>query len=93
MAPSGSYECVSNCNWENLRGFEGRILVGAEIVNGTGEVRLRLFETAEPLRGEDGDAVFFTLTADQALDFARLLSQQAHEAMRAKWNEAHILFG
>lgn len=84
---------MSNCNWESLRGFEEQVLVGAEVVNGTGEVRLKLYQKPESMRGEDGDVVFLTMTTGQALDFALLLSQQAHEAMRAKWNEDHVLSG
>jgi hypothetical protein len=81
---------VSNSNWEHLRGYEDRILVGAEVINGTGEVGLKFFEEAGP---DKGDMVFFTLTIDAALDFARLLSAQAHEAMRAKWNESNLNVG
>lgn len=79
---------MSNSNWESLRGFEGLIVVGAEVINGTGDVGLR-FE-AEPVPGIDTAIVHFTLTPDEALDLAKLLSQQAHEAMRAKWNEDNI---
>lgn len=81
---------MSNCNWEHLRGYEEHVLVGAEVVNGTGEVRLRLYQEAGDV---DAGAVHLNMTADEALDFARLLSQQAHEAMRAKWNEVNILSG
>ena len=74
---------MSNYNWESLRGFD--IGIGAEVVNGTGMVRVN---------AHDGDdTVILNMSADQALDFARLLSQQAHEAMRAKWNEDNILSG
>jgi hypothetical protein len=79
---------MSNCNWEPLRGYEGLILVGAEVINGTGEVGLK-FES-EPVPGIDPDIVHFTLTPEEALEFARLLSRQAHEAMRAKWNEHNL---
>jgi hypothetical protein len=74
---------VSNYDWETLPGFD--VSVGAEIVNGTGQVRINAHQ------GED--TVILTMPAERALDFARLLSQQAHEAMRAKWNEANILSG
>ena len=66
----------------------GLIVVGAEVVNGTGDVGLR-FE-AEPVPGIEAATVDFTLTPGEALDFAKLLSRQAHEAMRAKWNESNI---
>lgn len=79
---------MSNSNWESLPGFEGLIVVGAEVVNGTGEVGLR-FED-EPVPGIESDTIVYTLTPEQALDFARLLSRQAHEAMRAKWEEKNI---
>ena len=81
---------MSNCNWEGLRDYERQVLVGAEVANGTGEVSLRFFQDPS---GDGGDAVFLTMTPDRALDFARLLSQQAHEAMRARWNEANINSG
>jgi hypothetical protein len=80
---------VSNYNRESLKGFEEQIVVGAEVVNGTGGVQL----FAREHNGEDADSVIFNFTPEQALDFARLLSQQAHEAMRAKWNEANINSG
>jgi hypothetical protein len=79
---------MSNSNWESLRGFEGLILVGAEVMNGTGEVGLK-FE-AEPIPGIAAEGVDFTLTPEEALEFARLLSRQAHEAMRAKWDEHNL---
>jgi len=74
---------VSNYDWETLPGFD--VSVGAEVVNGTGQVRINAHQ--------DEDTVILTMTPDQALDFAKLLSQQAHEAMRAKWDEANILSG
>lgn len=76
---------MSNCNFEALRGFEDRIIVGAEVVNGTGEVRVEFYQATDDFSG-----VHHTLTPEQALDLARLLSQQAHEAMRAKWNEENL---
>ena len=90
IAPCRYLGAVSNCNWERLRGYEEQILVGAEVVNGTGEVRLEfLQEPASP----DSESLFLTMTPDGALDFAKLLSRQAHEAMRAKWDEANINSG
>jgi hypothetical protein len=80
---------VSNYSKEALRGFEDNITVGAEIANGTGEVML----TASQHDGDDADTVILHFTPEQALDFARLLSRQAHEAMRAKWNEENIVPG
>ena len=80
---------MSNYDREALRGFGERVIVGAEVVNGTGDVML----FARQHDGEDSHSVILHFTPDQALDFARLLSQQAHEAMRAKWNEANILSG
>ena len=74
---------VSNYNWEPLPGFD--VGVGAEVVNGTGTVRVNAHA------GED--TVILNMSAEQALDFARLLSQQAHEAMRAHWNESNINSG
>ena len=80
---------MSNYDRESLRGFGERVIVSAEVVNGTGDVML----FARQHDGEDSDSVILHFTPDQALDFARLLSQQAHEAMRAKWNGANILSG
>jgi hypothetical protein len=79
---------MGNSNWESPRGYEGLILVGAEVINGTGEVGLK-FE-AEPVPGIEPGIVHFTLTPEEALEFARLLSRQAHEAMRAKWDERNL---
>jgi hypothetical protein len=82
---------VSNYGWERLRGYEEQIMVGAGEVNGTGEVCLRI---EEGVPGTDGwNGFFLSMSADDALEFARLLSRQAHEAMRDKWNEANILSG
>ena len=82
---------MSNCGWERLRGYEEQVLVGAEEVNGTGEVRLRV-EQGTP-GTEEWMGVFLSMSIDDALEFAKLLSRQAHNAMRAKWNEANILSG
>lgn len=79
---------MSNYNWKSLRGYEDLILVGAEVINGTGEVGLK-FET-EPVPGIEPGIVHFTLAPEDALEFAKLLSQQAHEAMRARWNEHNL---
>ena len=81
---------MSNYDWERLRGFEKQVLVGAEIVNGRGDVWLKVYDDESD---EASGHVHLNMTADQALDFAKLLSQQAHEAMRAKWNEDNILSG
>ena len=79
---------MSNYDWEHLRGFEKQVLVGAEMTGR--EVYLKLYQEPED---DAGESVHLHMTSDQALDFAKLLSQQAHEAMRAKWNEANILSG
>jgi hypothetical protein len=79
---------MSNYNWEPLKGYEDNILVGAEVVNGTGTVGLRLSNEAEP----EPVYLYFDLTPEEALDFAKLLSKQAHEAMQARWNERHLLW-
>jgi hypothetical protein len=77
---------VSNYNWESLKGFEDQVLVGAEVVNGTGDVKLNTRQHA----GGDSDAVILTMPAEKALDLARLISRQAHDAMRQQWNEANL---
>jgi hypothetical protein len=81
---------VSNYDWERLRGFEKQVLVGAEIVNGRGDVWLKVFDDETD---QASSYIHLRMTPDQALDFAKLLSRQAHEAMRAKWDEANILSG
>ena len=82
---------VSNYNWESLPGFEEQVTVGAEVINSTGEVELRFWQDpAGPVKG--GESVYLSMTADKALEFARLLSRQAHEAIRAKWNEENITY-
>ena len=75
---------VSNYNLDSFKGYEGRIVGGPEVINGTGNVQLKFFENAEQ---DTGDAVFFTLTADECLDLAKWLSHHAFEAMHAKWME------
>ena len=80
---------MSNYNTGSLKGFEEQVFVGAEVVNGTGDVKF----TARQDDGEDAGTVILHFTPEQALDLARLLSQQAHEAMRAKWDEANINSG
>lgn len=74
---------MSNYDWETLPGFD--IGVGAEIVNGTGEVRVNAHQ--------DDDTVIVDMTADQALNFARLLARKAHEAMGAKFVNDHLTSG
>jgi len=86
-APCHYLGVVSNYNWERLRGYEEQILVGNEEVNGTGLVYLKLCY-------QDPDqSCHLLLPAEDALEFAKLLSRQAHEAMRVKWDEANILSG
>jgi hypothetical protein len=80
---------VSNYNFESLKGFEEEILVAAEVINGTGDVKLVV--SPPGTGGEESVIVHFT--PDQALAFARLVSQQAHEAMRAKWDEDNLSHG
>ena len=80
---------MSNYNYESLPGFEEQVIVGAEIINGTGQVELRLWQNPAG-RVDGGEAVYLCIDAKKALEFARLLSQQAHEAIRAKWNEENI---
>ena len=81
---------MSNFDWERLHGFEKQVLVGAEIVNGRGDVWLKVYDDETD---QASSYVYLHMTPGQALDFAKLLSRQAHEAMRAKWDEAHILSG
>ncbi len=75
---------MSNYNFESFKGYEGRIVGGPEVINGTGNVQLKFFENADQ---DTGDAVFFTITADECLDLATWLSRHAFEARRAKWAE------
>jgi hypothetical protein len=82
---------VSNSNWESLPGFENLIVVGAEVVQGTGMVGLRL--EAEPVPGIESATLLYSLTAEDALYLAKLLARQAHEAMLAKWQEENLNIG
>jgi hypothetical protein len=82
---------VSNYNWESLPGFEEQVKVGAEVINGIGQVALRFWQDPDGSAG-DGEAVFLDMGAEKVLELARLLSRQAHEAIRAKWNEENITY-
>jgi len=74
---------MSNYDWQALDGYD--IAIGAESVNGTGEVRINAHQ--------DDDTVIFDMPAEKALDLARLLARQAHEAMRAKFVNDHVTSG
>ena len=78
---------MSNYDFESLPGYEGRIVAGPEIINGTGQVWLKFFEEADQ---DKGAMVFFNMTADEVLDLAKFLSRIAFEAKRAKWNEENL---
>lgn len=80
---------MSNYNWESLKGFEEQVSVSAEVINGTGDVRVDVKQ--EPR--EDAEMVMLHMTPEQALDFAVLLANQAHEAMRVRWKERHLFNG
>ena len=78
---------VGNFDWQLLDGYD--FSVGAEIVNGTGEVRINARDEAAP----DEAALIVNMPAEKALDLARLLARQAHEAMRAKFVNDHVTSG
>lgn len=80
---------MGNYSREALKGFEEQVIVGAEVVNGTGDVML----TARQHEGDDAETVILHMTPEQALDFAVLLANQAHEAMRQQWKERHLFSG
>lgn len=65
---------MSNYDWDAPPGLEGQVLVGAEVMNGTGEVVMRFFEDA-------GDVI---LAAGHARELAALLSRKASEAEQAQ---------
>lgn len=81
---------MSNYNFESPRGYEGRIIGGPEVVNGTGQVRLRFYESAEP---DQGEAVFIDMPAEDCLNLAGWLSRLAFEAMHVKWKEDNLTHG
>lgn len=78
---------MSNYDWQAIEGYG--LSVGAEIMNGTGEVRISVLEETAP----DDDVVTVDMPAEKALDLARLIARQAHEAMRAKFVSDHITSG
>jgi hypothetical protein len=80
---------VSNYNFKSLPGFEEQVIIGAEVINATGRVTLRFWQDPDGSAG-DGEAVYLDMDAEKALELARLLSRQAHEAIRAKWNDENI---
>lgn len=86
-ADGGRRPDLSNYDWETLPGYD--LSVGAEVMNGTGEVRINARNEAEP----DRDALILDMPAEKALDLAVLIARQAHEAMRAKFTSDHITSG
>jgi hypothetical protein len=71
---------VSNYNLESFPGYEGRIIAGPEVVNGTGQVLLKFFEDTDP---DKGGAVYFWMDSGDVLELAVWLSSHAAEAARA----------
>ena len=76
---------MSNYDRELL--FGGQVRVGAEVINGTGDVQVDVAQGP----GEDAESVMLSMTPEQALDFARLLADKAHEAMAVRWKRALAL--
>lgn len=81
---------MSNFNFDSFKGYEGRIVAGPEVINGTGEVSLKFFENADQ---DSGNMVFFRMGADEVLELARWLADKAWEAKRQKWCEENLLSG
>ena len=76
---------MSNYDWESDKG--GYFTVGAEVINGTGQVTIR---TPIPDGTQDcppGRDFWETMTADEALDIGRVIINQAWQAKQAKWRE------
>jgi len=69
---------MSNYDYTGLPGFEEQVIVGAEMINGTGQVLLKVYESAD----EDAEAVFLTFTPDETFRFSKLLAEKADEALR-----------
>jgi hypothetical protein len=74
---------MSNYDYTTLEGFEEQVIVGAEMINGTGQVVMKTYESADP----NAEPVFLAFTPDEALKLSRLLAEKADEALR---NQARI---
>jgi hypothetical protein len=80
---------VSNYNREScpIPGYEGEIICGPEVVNGTGQVDLAFGNS------ETGRCWGTLMTADQVLRLAEWLADLAWEAKRQQWRERNTLCG
>lgn len=79
---------MSNYSWldlpEQLAEFKGRIVVGGEVINGTGHVEARLSSDDSP---DPEDYVILSMDNEQAKALALLIWQAASEAEWCqRWN-------
>jgi transcriptional regulator len=76
---------MSNYSYNTLPGFEEQVIVGAEEINGTGEVVLKVYDEAD-----DEEGVYLKFTPEETLELSRLLAEKANEALA---NKARINHG
>lgn len=73
---------MSNYDWQTDK--SGTFRIGAEVVNGTGQL---------VIRSADERDLYAEMTADEALELASTLANQAFEAKRVQWRTAHLANG
>ena len=76
---------MSNFNHEQFPG-QPEIIVGPEVVNGTGQVSLKFYD------GKDL-ATCFLMDYEEVLRLAGWLADHAFEAERQQWREHNLLSG
>jgi hypothetical protein len=80
--PSGTYhDQVSNYGWQelpdSLHEYQGRILAGTDVANGSGTCWVKFFEEAEQ---DKGDMVFFMMPGSQVRALSAYLANVADDA-------------
>lgn len=76
---------MSNYDWESDKA--GYFTVGAEIINGTGQVTIRTDVPDGAQECPSGRDFYATMDADEALGIAEVIIHQAWQAKQAKWRE------
>lgn len=76
---------MSNYNLESFPGYDGNIIAGPEVANGTGKVSLKFYD------GEQ--RAFFLMDYEEVLRLSGWLADHAFEAMRQQWREHNLLSG
>lgn len=79
---------MSNYEWQELpdtlRTYEGRMLAGTDVVNGTGQCWVRFWENPEP---DSGEAVFFSMPGSEVRALSAYLANVADAADHAYHQE------